>query len=330
MYPVVVDCVSFADMGSGRLSEMVVPALVCTAALLLDHGLGEPRRWHPVVGFGNLAAGLEQRLNRGPRHGIGRGLLAVLLLLVPLTLLAWLAVRLAPAWLVPVLEAVGLWLALSLRGLREHGLAVAVPLEQQNLAGARQAVGSIVSRNADRLDEPGIARAATESMLENGADAVFASLFWFLVAGLPGVVLHRMVNTLDAMWGYRNERFLSFGRVAARLDDVMNWVPARLTALTYAVLGDTRQALRCWQTQTAAWDSPNAGPVMAAGAGSLNVILGGPAPYGDRIRRRPILGAREVATAGAIRAALTLVTRGAWLWVVLAVLGTLVVTGGKG
>lgn len=312
------------------MNDMVVPALVCAAALLLDHCLGEPRRWHPVIGFGNLAAGLEQRLNRGAQYRVGRGLLAVMLLVVPLTFLTWLVVPAAPWWLVPVLEAVGLWLALSLRGLREHGLAVAMPLERQDLTGARPAVGAIVSRNAEQLDEPGIARAATESVLENGADAVFASLFWFLVAGLPGVVLHRMVNTLDAMWGYRNARFLSFGRVAARLDDVMNWVPARLTALTYAVLGDTRQALRCWQTQTSAWDSPNAGPVMAAGAGSLNVILGGPAPYGDRIRRRPILGAGKVATAGAVRGALTVVTRGAWLWVVLVLLGTLVVTGGKG
>ena len=291
------------------MSDLVVTALVCAAALLLDQCLGEPRRWHPVVGFGNLAAGLERRLNCAPRHGIGRGLLAVLLLLAPLTLLAWLVVHLVPSWLVPALEALGLWLALSLRGLREHGLAVAEPLERQDLTGARRAVGAIVSRNAERLDESGVARAATESMLENGADAVFASLFWFLVAGLPGVVLHRMANTLDAMWGYRNERFLAFGRVAARLDDVMNWIPARLTALTYAVLGDTRQALRCWQTQAAAWDSPNAGPVMAAGAGALNVILGGPAPYGDRIRRRPILGAGKAATAEAIRAALTLVTR---------------------
>lgn len=309
---------------------MVVPALVCGAALLLDHCLGEPRRWHPVVGFGHLAATLERRLNHGAGSRVARGLLAVLVLVVPLTLLAWLVVRAAPGWLVPVLETVGLWLALSLRGLREHGLAVAVPLEKQDLPGARRAVGAIVSRDAERLDEQGIATAATESMLENGADAVFASLFWFLVAGLPGVVLHRMVNTLDAMWGYRNQRFLTFGRVAARLDDVMNWLPARLTALTYAVLGDTRQALRCWRTQASAWDSPNAGPVMAAGAGALNVRLGGSAPYGNRIRRRPTLGAGKEASAGAIRAALMLVTRGAWLWVSLVLLGTLVVTGGKG
>lgn len=304
--------------------------MVCAVALCLDHWLGEPRRWHPVVGFGELAAGVEKRLNRGAGSRLVRGLLAVSLLVLPLTLLAWGLTLWLPAWLVPAVEAVGLWLALSLRGLREHGLAVAEPLERQDIDAARQAVGGIVSRNAARLDEPGVAKAATESILENGADAVFASLFWFLVAGLPGVVLHRMVNTLDAMWGYRNDRFLTFGRVAARLDDVMNWVPARLTALTYALLGDTRQALACWRRQAAAWDSPNAGPVMAAGAGALDIVLGGPAPYGDRIRQRPGLGAGKSASAASIRAALTLVTRGAWLWVVLVLLGVLVVTGGKG
>lgn len=309
---------------------MIEPALVCAVALLLDQVLGEPRRGHPVVGFGALATRLEQRLNRYPGDGLWRGLLAVMVLVVPLTLVAWVLVCLFPPWLVPVLEAIGLWLALSLRGLREHGLAVAAPLERHDLDGAREAVGGIVSRNAARLDEQGVAAAATESMLENGADAVFASLFWFLVAGLPGVVLHRMVNTLDAMWGYRNERFLTFGRVAARLDDAMNWVPARLTSLTYALLGDTRQAWRCWRAQAGAWESPNAGPVMAAGAGALNITLGGPAPYGDRLRPRPVLGAGRVATAGSIRGALALVTRGAWLWVALLVFGAMMFTGGNG
>lgn len=311
------------------MSEIYGPVLVCAMALLLDHVLGEPRRWHPVVGFGNLTTALERRLNRPPHKGIARGLLATMMLVVPITLATWLLVCLVPEGWVLVVEALGLWLALSLRGLREHGLAVARPLETGDLSQARQAVSGIVSRNAQQLDEPGVASAATESMLENGADAVFASLFWFLVAGLPGVVLHRLVNTLDAMWGYRNDRFLRFGRVAARLDDIMNWIPARLTAITYAVLGDTRQALRCWKVQGPTWDSPNAGPVMAAGAGAINVRLGGPAPYGDRIKRRPVLGAGEVATAASIRAALTLVNWGAWLWVALALLGAMVVTGGE-
>ncbi|MBW7472024.1 adenosylcobinamide-phosphate synthase CbiB [Marinobacter sp. F4218] len=293
---------------------------VCAVALVLDRWLGEPRRWHPVVGFGQLAGWIEHQVNRSRPAGIGRGVLAVLALVVPVTLALWLLVgMLSPAFLL-VLEVLTLWLALSLRGLAEHGLAVARPLAGHRLDEARTQVARIVSRDAAALDERGVAAAATESMLENGADAVFASLFWFLVAGVPGVVLHRMINTLDAMWGYRTPRFYRFGRCAARLDDAMNWVPARLTALTYACLGNTRRAWRCWRTQAPLWDSPNAGPVMAAGAGALGVRLGGPAPYATGIKDRPWLGSGTEPEAGTIRDAIRLVHLGVGLWLAALVL----------
>lgn len=308
----------------------MISVVVCAVALLLDRSLGEPKRWHPVVGFGALASWLERMLNRPEGQGIGRGLLAVSLLVLPFTVLAWLLANGLPHPLLAVVEVVALWLALSLRGLAEHGRAVAENLHGRDLSGARQQVARIVSRNADELDEQGVAVAATESMLENGADAVFASLFWFLVAGLPGVILHRMVNTLDAMWGYRNPCFLRFGRVAARLDDGLNWIPARLTAATYALLGNTRLAWQCWRSQAAVWDSPNAGPVMAAGAGALGVTLGGAAPYASGIKQRPLLGAGPAPGPGTIDAAIVLVGRGAWLWVaVLLVLALLAMAGGQ-
>ena len=172
----------------------------------------------------------------------------------------------------------------------------------------------MVSRDSAALD---ITRAATESVLENGNDGVFGALFWFVMAGAPGAVLYRLANTLDAMWGYRTERYLHFGWAAARLDDVLSYLPARLTALTYALLGSARQGLACWRSQARAWDSPNAGPVMAAGAGVLGVVIGGPARYAGEWHDRPILGVGNVPTLDDIERALRLVRRGVGLWLVV-------------
>ncbi|WP_313464528.1 adenosylcobinamide-phosphate synthase CbiB, partial [Pseudomonas nitroreducens] len=195
-------------------------------------------------------------------HGVTAWIIAV----IPLTLIA-LLLSLLPyvGWIVQVLA---LYAALGLRSLGEHADPVVLALRSGDLNEARLRVGYVVSRETAELDETAVARAATESVLENGSDAVYAALFWFAVAGAPGVVLYRLSNTLDAMWGYRNARFERFGWAAAKIDDVLNYIPARLVALTYALLGHTRLALRCWRTQAPKWDSPNAGPVMAAGAGA--------------------------------------------------------------
>lgn len=299
------------------MNAFILAVTACFIAVVLDRWLGEPRRWHPLVGFGHVAAFLEQRLNRLPER-IARsmmlGFLALLIVVIPVLAVAeWLRWWLG-SWEYLLVQAVVLYFALSIRGLTEHGRAVSDALHGGDLEKARAQVGRIVSRDAAALDDNGVATAATESMLENGADAVFASLFWFLVAGVPGVLLHRLVNTLDAMWGYRNDRYRYFGRAAARLDDVLNWAPARLTALTYSLLGDVRGGFRCWRTQAPAWDSPNAGPVMASGAGALRVVLGGPAPYASGIKQRPMLGEGEPASAETIDAAIQLVHRGVWLW----------------
>ncbi len=305
------------------LEAFSMSVAACCVAVLFDVLVGEPRRWHPLVGFGRAVVWFEHRFNRRPQQAgrsVALGGISAVLLIAPVVAVAVLLQELLSGWAALWVQAAVLWLAIALRGLAEHGKAVSDALLQENGEQAREAVRRIVSRDAESLSDSGVAAAAAESMLENGADAVFASLFWFLVAGLPGVVLHRLVNTLDAMWGYRNERYLYFGRFAARLDDLMGWVPARLTALTYALMGNTRLGMSCWFRQGKTWDSPNAGPVMAAGAGALGVSLGGPAPYANGVKQRPRLGCGPEANAQTVDGAVGLVQRGVGLWLIVLVL----------
>jgi len=306
--------------------------IVCSLllALLLDYLFQEPQRYHPLVGFGNLASWLEKQFNPGSvKRGGGRqsgnlsvrflGVIAWTLAVLPLTLLFfWLESLIADfESLTMLLGGFVLYLAVGWQSLLKHGLAIARPLAAGRLDDARKAVGMIVSRDTRELDEHAIGSAATESMLENGADAIFSAIFWFCLLGLPGVVLYRLSNTLDAMWGYKNERFLQFGWAAARIDDVLNFIPARLTALSYALMGQTRIALSAWRQQAGNWKSPNAGPVMAAGAGAINVSLGGAAVYHGQLQQRPQLGPESGQSAGAesIQQACNLVNRVLLLWV---------------
>lgn len=287
-------------------------ALSMVLALLLDAVLGEPRRWHPLVGFGALATTIERYLYADRRDvGIVAWTVAVV---VPVALLAGLR-AIAPMPLPFLIDAIVLYFALGWRSLGEHARPVAQALLAGNIEAARVAVGRMVSRDTLALDATRVSAAATESVLENGHDAVFGALFWFVLFGAPGVLGFRLANTLDAMWGYRTARYNHFGWMAARADDVLGFIPARLTALTYAAMGDGATAVRCWRAQAPAWDSPNAGPVMAAGAGALRVRLGGPAPYHGRWEERPVLGEGAPPTADAILRALRLVDRGVIAWV---------------
>jgi adenosylcobinamide-phosphate synthase len=299
----------------------VTVALIAVAAVLIDWQLGEPRRLHPLIGFGHLATWVERRFYGGPGLSAARrrlrGTLAVGLLLTPAVALAMAITRLP--YVSDTAAAVLLYLALGHRSLHEHARPIAAVLRAGNLDAARGRLSHIVSRDTATLNTTDIAKGAVESVLENGNDAVFAALFWFVIGGAPAVVAYRLANTLDAMWGYRNARYLHFGWAAARLDDLLNYIPARLTALTYALMGDAPRALRCWRAQGITWKSPNAGPVMAAGAGSLCVQLGGPAVYCGQREERPPLGEGAPPEADDIARALGLVRRGVGLW--LAVIG---------
>lgn len=302
------------------LSVIEMCVLICIG-FTLDAVLGEPHRAHPLVAFGRLAERLESRWNRDARTDSAArrltGTLAVALLVgVPVLLTAMLIAR-SPAWAAALIHAATLYFAIGAKSLRQHAQAVARALAASDLVRARRLGGRIVSRDLSEAPASEVARAAVESTLENGNDAVFSALFWFAIGGAPGVLAYRLVNTLDAMWGYRTPRYIYFGWAAARLDDAMNYLPARLTALTYAALGDTRQSLLCWRVQARAWKSPNAGPVMASGAGALGLELGGPARYHGRTEERPRLGAGSPPDATDIGRALHLVHAGVIVWAAL-------------
>jgi adenosylcobinamide-phosphate synthase len=286
-------------------------AMLLVVGIALDLLLGETRRWHPLVGFGKLVNLVERSLNRGQSRLV-RGCLAWTLAVLPLSLLFLALTDLAGLWL----HAVLLYVCIGLRSLRDHTLPIHSALCAGDLAQARALTARIVSRDTAHADESDLAKASAESLLENGNDAVFGTLFWFILLGGPGAVLFRLANTLDAMWGYRSERFNLFGRCAARIDDALNYVPARLTALSYVLLAGSgrARAWQCWRTQAPAWSSPNAGPVMASGAGALGVSLGGAAVYDGEVEQRPPLGLGPAACASDILRAWRLVLRTTLLW----------------
>lgn len=298
-------------------------AIVIILAVLLDLWLGEPRRFHPLAGFGRLAQRIEAAFIGSPENNRQiRGVLALALAVLPWVLLAWWLSSL-PGLELPV-SLLLLTLAIGGRSLAQHGRAVAEALAAGNLPLARERVGWMVSRDTENLDEAGVSRAAVESVLENGNDALFGAIFWFLLLGAPGVVLYRLSNTLDAMWGYRTERYHAFGWAAARLDDLMGWLPARLTALGYLLVGDASRGWRCWRHQGDRTDSPNAGVVMASGAGALGLSLGGPTAYHGALIEKPVLGEGDAPNGADIGRAISLMQRALALWlVVILVLGGL-------
>ncbi|QPK62829.1 cobalamin biosynthesis protein [Methylomonas sp. LL1] len=299
--------------------------LTVVLALLLDHWLGEPRAtYHPLVKFGRWAGYLEHRLlkpadseNRQRTAGIAALLCALIPCLIWLPLLPRLSVPQA------VISVAILYFCIAARSLEQHAIAVFDALDDGNLPLARQRVGYIVSRQTEHMTADDTRRASIESVLENGADAVFAPLFWFILLGPIGALLYRLGNTLDAMWGYKNARYRHFGWAAARLDDLLNWIPARLTALSYVLLGHTAKALTAWRTQAHLLDSPNAGPVMTAGGGALNLQLGGPAVYHGRIKQKPWFGGDQVPEDADIARACALMYRTLFLWLIVIGLGDL-------
>ena len=302
---------------------------VSLLALLLDRLLGEPRH-HPLIWFGNLADRLEGRLNRGSntRRWINGAVATLLVVAPPVCLLAWLQRALDGTVAQYAIDVAVLTFVIGWQSLKQHVAAIVEPLRSNDLPTARSQLALIVSRDTAALERRQISGSTIESVFENALDCVFACLFWYAVLGPTGALLHRLINTLDAMWGYRSARFDYFGAIPARLDDVLGWIPARLTALTCALCGNLPGALRCWREQGRQHTSPNGGIVMASGAGALGIRIGGPVPYAGVLRDKPWLGCGRAVRCADIKRATRLVERGLLLW--LGVLGLLALYSWRG
>jgi len=271
------------------------------AGIGLDVLFADPRRLHPVAGFGRLAAAAERVLYRDSRAaGVAHTALCVGGVAVGGTLLARAAGRLPEGE--AALLALSVWTALGGSSLRRHGRRLGVELGRGDLPAARRRLPALCGRDPAALDDAGLARAGVESVAENTSDAVVAPLVWAAAAGVPGVLAYRAVNTLDAMVGYRDVRYGRFGTAAARLDDAANLLPARLTAALAclcapAVGGDAAAAWAVLRRDGGAHPSPNAGRPEAAFAGAMRLRLGGPLRYPHGLEPRPTLGTGAPPTA---------------------------------
>jgi adenosylcobinamide-phosphate synthase len=304
---------------------MLITTAIIILAVLLDAWLGEPRLGHPLVLFRRAADWLEARLNRAEatprRRQVGGALATILLLLAGST--AALALSQLPDIGI-ALQVLLLYLCLGGRSLSHAARRVARPLAQGQTDPARRRLAPLVRRDVQQLSESGIAGTTVEAVLKKGSDAVFATLFWFVVTGAAGAVLHRLACILAAQWDRPTSRFQDFGSAARTLTDVLGYVPARLTALSLALVGNLRGAVRCWYRQGRDWRGLRHGPVLAAGAGALGIRLGGDVLYAGEVQPRPVVGCGRDPRGFDIERSLLLLLRALILWIaVLALLGVL-------
>ena len=293
-------------------------AILLLIALALDWLVGDPR-WpaHPVRLIGGATAFLDARLNRAKRSAaerVLRGLLAVLAVVILSALAGWAVANfigaLSYGW---IAELALVTLLIAQRAMVSHTVRVLRALKRDGVTGGRQAVAQIVGRETAELDEHGVARAAIESCAESYSDGVVAPIFWYLLLGLPGLLAYKAVNTTDSMIGHRSERYAAFGMVAARLDDALNWLPARISGALIVVAAvfvpgaAPGKALRIMLRDAQKHVSPNAGWPEAASAGALDLTLLGPRRYPGGDTKAEWLGEGRVgATPSDIRRMLAL------------------------
>ena len=319
------------------------PLSILLIALVLDWYFGEPEAlWsslpHPIILFGKAVSLADKCLNDDDDRDevqYKKGAIAISLFLLMALLFAF-ALESFFGWfgrIGSVLEIAFVFVLLAQKSLADHVEMVAKGLKKDGLHGGRKAVGMIVGRDPSRLDKTGVSRAAIESLAENFSDGVVAPVFWYVVFGLPGIVVYKMINTADSMIAYRNEKYLWFGRLAAQIDDLANWVPARISAVLIALgagmlggAGAFKNSLIVALRDSGLHRSPNAGWPEAAMAGGADIALGGPRIYPDEVVQQAYLnssGKQDLGTADIKRTIQIFALACFSLWFVIGVLAVL-------
>jgi adenosylcobinamide-phosphate synthase len=280
----------------------ILPSLYSLpAAFLLDILLGDPRRLpHPIRWMGKIIEHLEPHFQKLRMHPAGAGLFFALSLVAATWAATVLILSVAQA-LYPILkicvEIILIYYCLSTRSLKDAAMEVSRCLQQKNIETARKKVALIVGRDVDKYEEAGIARAAVETVAENLMDGVISPLFFAAIGGAPLAMAYKMVNTLDSMVGYKNEKYINFGKASARIDDILNYLPARLSIPLIAIASQILAGKGMLSFKTAVKEgsnhsSPNAGLPEAAFAGALAVKLNGPNTYDGKRVNKPYIGIR--------------------------------------
>lgn len=298
---------------------MTVILLTLLLALALDRGLPDRAGFRLWDWYSDWAESIEQRFNGGLRS---QGIFAVLLAIGPIALavlLASLILSQIAGVLAFMFSIAVLYLCVELYRLSSTAQGVATALESADVKDAAIRLQALTGKDTIETTNAGVAHATVEAVLKQANSLVVAPIFWFLLLGPLGVVVQRMASVLDVLWGHRSPRFAEFGWAAARLDDLLNWVPARITALSYAVMGSFEDALHCWRKHAGMWSDINSGPLLASGLGALHLDICDDNHDEDEYGNKAINPA-SLPDAGDVRRALALVWRVMLFWLAVGLL----------
>lgn len=298
------------------MTEILIAALL---ALVLDRYVPERGGFNLWQWYGDWADSIEQRFNGGSRtHGVSAALLAIVPILIGVLLAHYILDEIS-SLLSFVFGVLAIYLCIDLFRLGSVADAVASALEANDVAQAARQLRALTGKETVETTEAGVAHAAVETVLKQANSLVIAPLFWFILLGPFGVVLQHMAFILDKLWGHRSERYVEFGWAAARLDDLLGWIPARITAISYAVMGSFEDALHCWRSRSGMWSDINSGPLLASGLGAMHMTNCEESDeedaYGNKLVRPAVL-----ADAGHVRRVMALVWRVLLFWLAVAVL----------